>query len=327
MVKRAIAAVVCAALAVGLCSCGRKAAPDPDTEGSTSGPVPESVSQAETSPAKSDAPVQAQPGRVLRGADTGNPNTYTGYDPLPEVTFAVEDPENTAGLSTEKIAHSYGVAKNGEAAQTSKDNQKLYAQYGGLTLDTSGEKVIYLTFDCGYENGYTEKILDVLKEKQVPAAFFVTRPYVESSPKIVARMIREGHIVGNHSDKHPDFSTINRTRMAEEIRSVDNLLRTEFGYSAPYFRFPEGACSISALELVQSIGYTSVFWSSAYADWDPDNQKGADYAYQTVMDRLHPGCVQLLHAVSKDNAEALGRMIDTARGQGYTFRSLEEYTA
>lgn len=272
-----------------------------------------------------DEPVQAQPGKVLRGEDTGNANTYTGYEPLPEVTFEVADPENTAGLSTKKIAHSYGVAKNGEAAQTSRDNQQLYSQYGGFTLDTSGEKVIYLTFDCGYENGCTEKILDVLKEKQVPAAFFVTRPYIESSPEIVARMICEGHVVGNHSDKHPDFSTISRTRMAQEIQSVDNLLRTQFGYSAPYFRFPEGACSESALQLVQSIGYQSVFWSSAYADWDADNQKGADYAYETVMARLHPGCVQLLHAVSSDNAEALGRIIDSAREQGYTFKSLEEY--
>ena len=322
-IKRAAALLLCAALTAGLCGCGRRAAPD--TALDTSAPAGDSPIQTEPLPETVDTPVQAQPGRVLYGADTGNPNTYTGYDPLPEVTFSVEDPENSAGLSTEKIAHSYGVAKNGEPAQTSKDNQKLYAQYGGVTLDTGGEKVIYLTFDCGYENGYTEKILDVLKEKQVPAAFFVTRPYVESSPEIVARMIREGHIVGNHSDRHPDFSTISRTRMAQEIQTVDNLLRTKFGYSSPYFRFPEGACSISALELVQSIGYTSVFWSSAYADWDPDNQKGADYAYQTVLDRLHPGCVQLLHAVSKDNAEALGRIIDSARSQGYTFRSLEEY--
>lgn len=318
--KKFLALLTAGALALGLSACSNDADREtPQTEGGTH---QETQSAAVT---QLDEPVQAQPGKVLRGADTGNANTYTGYDPLPEVAFDVEDPENTAGLSTEKIAHSYGVAKNGEPAQTSKDNQRIYSQYGGFTLDTSGEKTIYLTFDCGYENGYTEKILDVLKEKQVPAAFFVTRPYIESSPQIVARMIREGHIVGNHSDKHPDFSTIGRARMAAEIQSVDNLLRTQFGYSAPYFRFPEGACSQSALELVQSIGYRSVFWSSAYADWDANNQKGADYACETVLSRLHPGCVQLLHAVSRDNAEALGRIIDEARAQGYTFRSLEEF--
>lgn len=318
--KKAVALLLACALTAGLCGCGNREVSEPQRTAPQEGTETESAGVTML-----DEPVQAQPGKVLRGADTGNADTYTGYEPLPEVTLAVEDPENTAGLSTQKIAHSYGVAKDGEAAQTSKDNQQIYAKYGGFTLDTSGEKVIYLTFDCGYENGYTEKILDVLKEKEVPAAFFVTRPYIESSPEIVARMIREGHIVGNHTDKHPDFSTISRTRMAEEIQSVDNLLRTKFGYSAPYFRFPEGACSDSALELVQSVGYRSVFWSSAYADWDANNQKGADYAYDTVMARLHPGCVQLLHAVSKDNTEALGRIIDAARAQGYTFKSLESF--
>lgn len=321
MGKKIIALLMAGILTASLCACGNSEVAEPQRT-----VPPEEPTQTESAGVTMlDEPVQAQPGKVLRGEDTGNTNTYTGYEPLPEVTLAVEDPENTAGLSTKKIAHSYGVAKNGEAAQTSRDNQQIYAKYGGFTLDTSGEKTIYLTFDCGYENGYTEKILDVLKEKQVPAAFFVTRPYIESSPEIVARMIREGHIVGNHSDKHPDFSTIGRSRMAQEIQSVDNLLRTKFGYSAPYFRFPEGACSDSALELVQSVGYRSVFWSSAYADWDPDNQKGADYAYETVMARLHPGCVQLLHAVSKDNAESLGRIIDEARAQGYTFKSLEAF--
>ena len=322
--KKALCLLLCGTLTLCLCACGTKTAPQNNPaytqpEASTRG--------AEESESLSplDEPAQAQPGRVLKGEDTGTDATYTGYEPLPEINFDVQDPENTAGLSTKKIAHSYGVAKNGQPAQTSVDNQALYSKFGGFTLDQSGEKTIYLTFDCGYENGCAEQILDVLKEKQVPAAFFVTKPYVESSPEIVARMIREGHIVGNHSDKHPDFSTISRTRMAQEIQNVENLLRTKFGYSAPYFRFPEGACSDSALELVQSIGYQSVFWSSAYADWDPDNQKGAQYAYDTVMSRLHPGCVQLLHAVSIDNANALGRIIDSAREQGYTFKSLEEY--
>lgn len=328
--KRLLSLLLCGALTLSLYACTDKTVPSADPEPSRT------QSQTDSSTRGADEsedvtmlhePVQAQPGKVLRGEDTGNSGTYTGYDPLPEVTLSVEDPENAAGLSTKRIAHSYGVAKNGQPAQTSVDNQAIYSRYGGFTLDQSGDKTIYLTFDCGYENGCTEQILNVLKEKEVPAAFFVTKPYVESSPQIVARMIREGHIVGNHSDKHPDFSTISRTRMVQEIQEVDNLLRTQFGYSAPYFRFPEGACSDSALELVQSIGFRSVFWSSAYADWDPSSQKGAQYAYDTVMARLHPGCVQLLHAVSQDNADALGRIIDSAREQGYTFKSLEEYHA
>ena len=110
--------------------------------------------------------------------------------------------------------------------------------------------------------------------------------------------------------------------MVKEIENLDNYLREHFGYSSTYFRFPEGACSENALELVQSIGYTSVFWSSAYADWDINNPKGKQYAFDTVTARLHPGCILLLHAVSPDNADALGDIIDYAREQGYEFKAL-----
>ena len=261
-------------------------------------------------------------GNAEYGKYTGTTATYTGLEPLPERTLPIIDPDNLRGLSTTAHNHSYGVSKGGVPHEISVNNQKLYEQYGGLCLDTSGEKVIYLTFDCGYENGCTGKILDTLKEKNVPAAFFVTLSHVKSNPELIARMINEGHTVGNHSDTHPNFSTISRTRMVQEIQNLDNYLRTNFGYSSPYFRFPEGACSINALELVQSIGYKSVFWSSAYADWDVSNPKGKQYAYDTVTSRLHPGCVLLLHAVSYDNADALGDIIDYALSQGYTFKAL-----
>lgn len=259
----------------------------------------------------------------IYGEATGTDKTYTGLSPLPIREFKVVDPENTKALNDTVRNHSFGISKNGVAHSISIENQKYYSQYGALTLNTSGEKIIYLTFDCGYENGYTEKILDTLFEKQVPAAFFVTLPYLKSSPALAARMIKEGHIVGNHSDKHPNFTTISRTRMTEELQAVDDYLRELFGYSSPYFRFPEGACSDNSLELVSSLGYTSVFWSAAYADWDTNNQKGADYAFNTVTARLHPGCVLLLHVVSADNAAALGRIIDYAKNNGYTFVQLD----
>lgn len=260
--------------------------------------------------------------KILYGKNTDTDSTYTGLEPLPKVKLPIIDPNNLRGLSTETHNHSYGVSKNGVPHEISVNNQKLYEKYGALCLDTSGDKVIYLTFDCGYENGCTEKILDTLKEKQVPAAFFVTLPNVKENPELIARMIKEGHIVGNHSDTHPNFSKIDRTRMVTEIETLDNYLREHFGYSAPYFRFPEGACSENALELVQSIGFTSVFWSSAYADWDTSTQKGKQYAFDTVKSRLHPGCVLLLHAVSQDNADALGDIIDYAKAQGYEFKAL-----
>lgn len=259
----------------------------------------------------------------IYGENTGTQDTHTGLSPLPIRVFKVNDPENTKSLNNTERSHSFGVPKNEKANSISIENQEYYSQYGALTLNTSGEKIIYLTFDCGYENGFTGRILDTLLEKQVPAAFFVTLPYLRSAPELAARMIKEGHIVGNHSNRHPNFTTISRAKMAEEIQTVDDYLRQNFGYSSPYFRFPEGTCSDNCLELVSSLGYTSVFWSAAYADWDTNKQKGADYAFDSVTSRLHPGCVLLLHAVSSDNAAALSRIIDYAENSGYTFVQLD----
>lgn len=238
-------------------------------------------------------------------------------------------PEPVAGrLKTEKRAHSYGVAKNGEAHEISKNAQKYFEKnsFKAFCLDTKSEKkVLYLTFDCGYENGYTAKILDVLKEKNVNAAFFCTLPEVKENPELIKRMIDEGHIVGNHSVTHPSFAEISPDKMKNEIMTMDSYLRENFNYSEPYFRFPKGEYNEEALDTVGALGFTSVFWSLSYADWDLNAQKGSQYAYETVISRLHPGAVILLHSVSPDNAAALGRIIDKAREEGYTFLSLRDY--
>ncbi|MGN0572033.1 MAG: polysaccharide deacetylase family protein [Candidatus Fimenecus sp.] len=328
--KKTLCILLCLALLAGLCACGSTkqdltgtTAPQSDA---TTVPPPEALGDATET---ETTPVQVLPAT----ADTPvlqNGETYTGLPALPLQEFKVEDPENTRGLSTEKIGYSYGVAKDGQPHTTSVNNQKYFTDngYNAVCLDTkSTEKVLYLTFDCGYENGYTAKILDTLKEKGVPAAFFCTLPQVQDNPELIARMINEGHIVGNHSVKHPSFPTLTRLRMAEEIKGMDDYLRTNFGYSEPFFRFPMGEYSDCALDLVGSLGYKSVFWSVAYADWDLDNQKGADYAFETVTSRLHPGAVILLHSVSPDNAEALGRIIDWAKQEGYTFKSLRDLPA
>lgn len=280
------------------------------------------TTESETTPVPSQMDNSTKPLRAVYGKRTGTKETYTGLEPLKEVQVPVVDPDNLRGLNETEMQHSFGVSENGKPHEISVNNQKIYEKYGALCLDTSGEKVIYLTFDCGYENGCTEKILDTLKSKNVPAAFFVTLPHVKSCPELIARMINEGHTVGNHSVNHPNFSRIGRAEMAEELEGLDNYLRKHFGYSSPFFRFPEGACSESALDLVQNARYKSVFWSSAYADWDVNNPKGKDYAFETVTSRLHPGCVLLLHAVSPDNAAALGDIIDFAKAQGYVFKSL-----
>lgn len=259
---------------------------------------------------------------------TSDRGTFTGLFALPPIQFKATDPQNKQGLPTATINHSFGIAKDGKPHSISVDNQKFFDSnhFKAIAYDNkTTEKVLYLTFDSGYENGCTAKILDVLKEKKVPAAFFCTKHQLEDEPELVTRMILEGHIVGNHSDTHPNFSKIDRTRMAKELESTENVLREKFGYSSSYFRFPEGAYSQSALDLVGSLGLTSVFWSVAYSDWDTSNQKGADYAVKTVTERLHPGAVILLHSVSTDNADAMADIIDTARSMGYSFRSLDEF--
>ncbi len=246
---------------------------------------------------------------------------------IPESSVAPE-PMSEKAYSTKKIAHSYGVSKNGVANEISLNVQKFFDtnDFNAFCLDTkSSEKVLYLTFDCGYENGYTSKILDTLKEKNVNAAFFCTLPQVKENPELIKRMIKEGHIVGNHSTTHPSFAEISTDKMINEVKEMEDYLKSEFNYSEPYFRFPKGEYSELALNQVNKLGYTCVFWSLAYADWDLNNQKGKDYAYEKVVSRLHPGAVILLHSVSPDNANALDNIIDEVRRQGYKFVSLRDY--
>jgi len=263
---------------------------------------------------------------ILRGSPDSSAGTHTGLKPLPARKLSMPDPNNSRGLPTKKVEHSFGAAQDGQVHEISVANQSFFEakRYAAIAYDrkTTNEKVLYLTFDCGYENGNTALILDVLKAKRVPAAFFCTLDEMKSAPEIVARMIKEGHIVGNHSVRHPSFAEIDRTRMAQEVLGADNYLREHFGYSAPFFRFPKGEYSESALEAVASLGFTSVFWSAAYADWDTSAQQGARYALDTVLSRIHPGAIILLHSVSKDNADAMADIIDGTRARGYVFRNL-----
>lgn len=249
--------------------------------------------------------------------------------------YIVKDAENSRGLSNKKEGFGFGVAKNGKPHEISIDNQKRFdkmTDVKALALDTvSTDKRMYLTFDCGYEYEYkgqklTPLILDTLKEKDTKAAFFVTLSFIKKNPETIQRMIDEGHIVGNHSATHPVFPDITRTKMAEELYKVDEYLQKHFNYKTDYFRFPTGANSYNSLELVTSVGYKSIFWSIAYGDYDTDNQMGSEKAFKTVTDRFHPGAVILLHASSIDNVNILGDVIDEVRTQGYTLKTLNDYT-
>ncbi len=199
--------------------------------------------------------------------------------------------------------------------------QNKYGKYGAIFIEDNTND-IYLTFDEGYENGYTPKILDVLKEKNVPAVFFVTYDYAKRNPELVQRMIDEGHIIGNHSYTHPSMPTLSIAKACVEITSLHDYIKENFDYTMTLFRPPMGEFSERTLALTQSLGYQSVFWSFAYVDWDTKKQMGAERAYKKVVDGLHNGAVYLLHAVSKDNAEILGAFINEAKKQGFQFSKL-----
>ncbi|MNH71327.1 Peptidoglycan-N-acetylmuramic acid deacetylase PdaA precursor [compost metagenome] len=197
---------------------------------------------------------------------------------------------------------------------------------GAIFTGDTTKKDIFLTFDNGYENkGYTSKILDTLKEKKVPAAFFITGHYVKDQPKLVKRMAAEGHIIGNHSWSHPDMTTVSNERIKEELDKVKQAVSEVTGVKEMTFlRPPRGIFNDRTLSVTRQYGYTNVFWSVAYKDWDVNDQKGADYAFRKVTSQLHPGAVLLIHAISKDNTDALASIIDEARRQGYTFKSLKD---
>ena len=257
-------------------------------------------------------------------------NTYTNRPSLPAISYHVKDAYNQRDLSSTSYSFSFGVAKNGSPHQITIDNQKRFDSYqtNALAWDNrTKNKVLYLTFDCGYEyKNLTGQILDILKEKQLSAGFFCTSSYINEAPQTVARMINEGHIVGNHTVNHPsNCALLSREAFAKEILGVHNTLRVRFGYDSRYFRFPTGTYSQNAIDLVNSVNYRSIFWSIAHADWDPDNQPGIETSFDTVTKRLHPGAVILLHSTSPDNVAILGRFIDYARNNGYTFQTLDQY--
>ena len=195
------------------------------------------------------------------------------------------------------------------------------AKYGGIYLGDTEKKTIYLTFDAGYENGCTTQILDVLKKHNVSAAFFLVGNYLERNPDLVRRMAEEGHTVGNHTMHHPDMSKISDfDSFSKELTDLEELYTQVTGEQMPkLYRPPQGIYSQENLEMTQKMGYTTVFWSLAYADWDNNNQPDPDAAIQKLTSRIHPGAVVLLHSTSKTNAEILDELLTKWEGMGYSF--------
>lgn len=217
-------------------------------------------------------------------------------------------------------------SKNGELPSITEEGFKgIVDRHGAVFLGDTSKKELYLTFDNGYENGFTASILDTLLVRKVPAIFFVTGHYVKEQPELLKRMTTEGHLIGNHSWSHPDMTTISNQKVKEELTKVKEAVTQVTGQQdMRYLRPPRGIFSDRTLAVTKEMGYTNVFWSVAYKDWDTKVQRGAKYAYDNVIAQLHPGAVILLHSVSKDNADALGAIIDEARKQGYEFKSLDQ---
>ena len=191
--------------------------------------------------------------------------------------------------------------------------------YGGIYRGDTTRKVCYLTFDCGYENGYTGKIIDTLNQKDVAGTFFITGDYVKEAPDLVGRMIDEGHILGNHTVNHINMALTDAQTFIDEITGLEKMVKDLYPESEPirYYRPPEGAASVWALKMADRLGIRTTFWSYTYKDYDPNNQLDHYTALENLKGGLHPGCVYLLHAVSSTNAAVLGDLIDWIRAQGY----------
>jgi len=198
------------------------------------------------------------------------------------------------------------------------------SKYGAYWIGSPNQKVVYLTFDEGYENGYTPAILDALKANNVKAAFFVTGHYLDSQPGLVKRMVDEGHIVGNHTDTHPSLPDISDEQIKKELQVVEDKYEKVTGKKdMKYLRPPQGEYSERTLALTRDLGYHNIFWSMAMVDWVP-MPGGPEESYQSVMDNLHNGALILLHAVSKDNTEAMDRILKGIKAQGYSFGTLDD---
>ncbi len=235
---------------------------------------------------------------------------------IPEIPKETLD--KITALSNTKDGWGQGTHKDSLNRPTGSINaQKKYGKYGAKFI-MENEKKIYLTFDEGYENGYTDDILDILKEKDVKAVFFVTLSYAKSNPKLIRRMIDEGHIVGNHSSKHFSYPEKDLQTVYEDFKDLHNYIVENFSYEMKLFRFPMGEYSERTLALVQELGYESLFWSYAYMDWEPEDQPTKEEAFNKITSNAHPGALYLLHAVSKTNTEVLGSVIDKFRADGYS---------
>jgi len=221
---------------------------------------------------------------------------------------------------------SWGIKRNTEGKTPDADpgTAELLREYGGLYVGDTSKPTIFLTFDEGYDTGNSEKILDVLKENDVKAIFFITGDFLEMAEDLTRRMVEEGHEVGNHTYNHPSLPSLSKEQIEEELLSLDRSFKKKFGRNMRFLRPPKGEYNDFSLSVTHSMSYINLFWSFAYDDWNPNKQRGADYARQKVIENLHNGAIILLHSISVDNVNALDSIIREAREKGFTFGTPDE---
>ena len=323
--KKIITLILAVVMVFAVTACNRKN--DSSSSDISSSSISSSSQQSmpepsSSAPSSSEIPSSSEDSSSLSGSsDSSNPESN-----IEDVDIAAIAPDyDFETLPADKIQWGPGVHKNADGRPTAPVSlQEQYGKYATYFLAPFSEKV-YLTFDNGYEHKnaegvpVTEIILDVLKEKQVSAVFFVTQPYVKNNPDIIRRMIDEGHIIGSHSVNHKSMPTLTDEECVEEILGLHNYVLDNFGYEMKLFRPPMGEFSEKSLAITHSLGYQSVCWSFAYQDYLLDDQPTYEYALEKITSNIHAGAIYLLHAVSETNAAVLGEAIDKIREEGFEF--------
>ena len=227
---------------------------------------------------------------------------------------------------TESFAYGWGFKRNNQhqVPDIGKYATVIEGTNSYYVGDTS-QKEVYLTFDAGYDNGELDNILTILREKKVKATFFITGDFVNRFPDLCKRIVHDGHLVGNHTNSHKPITSLTETELASDLASLEEKFLAVTGtVMSNCFRPPSGVFDRESLLRLQKLGYKACFWSIAFKDWVTDSQRGADYSYESVINNLHNGAIILIHSVSKSNREALGKIIDEIRNQGFIFRTVDE---
>lgn len=249
-----------------------------------------------------------------------------GICTISNVNIQDEEVLNTsAEIGEEKIGWGIKRADNNLQPDLGSYNRGMIEKYEGMAMGGSESKSVYLTFDQGYEAGYTSDILNTLKENEVTATFFLTAHYINSQEELVKQMLEEDCIIGNHTVNHPSLPTITNAKIQEEIMNLHIVMQEKYDYEMKYMRPPMGEFSERSLEKTMQLGYTTVMWSFAYEDWDENNQPSIEFAKEKIVSNIHNGAIILLHGNSKTNTDVLDEVIKEIKSMGYEFKSLDEF--